>query len=99
MPEGSTLYLYGALAGRTLSEIPASDVIFKKKAITGFNMNEWKAELTREEFTKVSQHLQELFIAGELKTDIQGTFPLGDYEKALMQYIRSMSAGKVLLIP
>jgi len=99
MPEDSTLYLYGALAGRTLSEIPASDVIFKKKSIRGFNMNEWKAELSQEEFKKISKHLQELVISGELKTDIQGEFPLEDYEKALMQYIRSMSGGKILLKP
>jgi len=99
MPEGSTLYLYGALAGRTLSEIPASDVIFKKKAITGFNMNEWKAELSKDAFEKVSGHLQQLFISGDLKTEIQGSFPLADYEKGLMQYIRGMSDGKVLLIP
>jgi NADPH:quinone reductase-like Zn-dependent oxidoreductase len=99
MPEGSTLYLYGALSGRTLSEIPASDVIFKKKAITGFNMNEWKAELSKDAFEKISGHLQQLFISGDLRTEIQGSFPLADYEKGLMQYIRGMSDGKVLLIP
>jgi NADPH:quinone reductase-like Zn-dependent oxidoreductase len=99
MPEGSTLYLYGALAGRTLSEIPASDVIFKKKTITGFNMNEWKAKLPKDEFEKISRRLQQLFISGDLKTDIQGRFPLADYEKGLMQYIRGMSDGKILLIP
>lgn len=99
MPEGSALYLYGALSGKTLSELPASDVIFKKKSIQGFNMNEWKDDLSRENFDKVSGNLQALFLDGKLKTDIQGSFPLGEYEKALMQYIRGMSDGKVLLIP
>ncbi len=99
MPEGSTLYLYGALAGRTLSEIPASDVIFKKKSISGFNMNEWKEVLSSDDFEKVSQQLQELFLDGTLKTDIQASFPLEEYEKAIMQYIRAMSGGKVLLLP
>lgn len=99
MPKGSTLYLYGALSGRTLSEIPASDVIFKKKSILGFNMNEWKDNLSREGFDKVSGDLQTLFLEGKLKTDVQGSFPLDEYEKALMQYIRGMSDGKVLLIP
>jgi NADPH2:quinone reductase len=99
MPAGSTLYLYGALGGRTLSEIPASDVIFKKKSITGFNMNEWKEELSSNDFEKVSHQLQEMFLDGSMKTDIQASFPLLEIEKALMQYIRGMSAGKVLLIP
>jgi len=99
MPKKSTLYLYGALSGRTLSEIPASDVIFKKKSIQGFNMNEWKEQLSREEFLNISGELQELFISGKLKTDIQASFPLHDFNKALMQYIRGMSQGKVLLLP
>ncbi len=43
--------------------------------------------------------LQEFFVNGSLKTDIQGSFPLAEYDKALMQYIRSMSEGKVLLLP
>ena len=99
MPEDSKLFLYGALGGRTLSEIPASEVIFSKKSVRGFNMNEWKANLGKEAFLEISKQLQQLFIDNILKTDIQGSFPLSDAEKAMMQYIRDMSAGKVLLIP
>lgn len=99
MPADSRLYLYGALGGRTLSEIPAADVIFSKKSIHGFNMNDWKGELSVEALGEIIQELQGLFKEGVLKTDIQGSFPLADYEKALMQYIRDMSGGKVLLIP
>lgn len=97
MPANSMLYLYGALGGRTLSEIPASDVIFHKKSIRGFNMNEWKQKSGGKAFEDISQHLQSLFAEGILKTEIQGSFPLADYEKALMQYIRNMSGGKILL--
>jgi NADPH:quinone reductase-like Zn-dependent oxidoreductase len=99
MPEGSTLFLYGALGARTLMEIPASDIIFKKKRIHGFNMNEWKAALSEEEFIEISIKIQSLILQKKIKTDIQAAFRLDEYEKALMQYIRSMSAGKVLLKP
>jgi len=99
MPANSTLYLYGALGGRTLSEIPASDVIFNKKSIRGFNVNEWKENTDGRAFREISSHLQGLFKDGTLKTEIQGSFPLAEYEKALMQYIRGMSAGKVLFLP
>lgn len=96
MPEGGTLYLYGAMGASTLSEIPASDVIFKRKNVQGFNMNEWKEELMDGELEKVSIILQDLFIKGVLKTDIQGQFPLEEHGTALMQYIRNMSGGKIL---
>ena len=99
MPDDSMLYLYGALGGRTLSEIPATDVIFSRKSIQGFNMNEWKDKLDSKSFLDISTRLQEFFSEGILKTEIQGSFPLAEYEKALMQYIRGMSAGKVLLLP
>lgn len=96
MPKGSTLYLYGALGGSTLSEIPATDIIFNRKTIAGFNMNEWKAKLASGELVKISEQLQDLFIKGVLKTDIQGIFPLEEHGAALMQYIRGMSKGKIL---
>lgn len=96
MPEGGTLHLYGAMGASTLSEIPASDVIFKRKSVQGFNMNEWKEELNDGELEKASMVLQGLFINGVLKTDIQGQFPLKDHGPALMQYIRNMSGGKIL---
>lgn len=99
MPDGTSLYLYGALGARTLSEIPASDIIFKQKSVRGFNMNEWKKRLHRDAFRDISNKLQLMFAEGVLETGIQGTYPLRDYEQALMQYIRTMSEGKVLLIP
>lgn len=99
MPEGSGLYLYGALGSRTLSEIPATEVIFKKKFIRGFNMNEWKAALDRRSFDAISAGLQQAFLDGSLHTRIQGSWPLEKHAEALMQYIRNMSDGKIILTP
>lgn len=99
MPANSSLYLYGALGARTLSEIPATDVIFKNKHIHGFNMNEWKEQLTSESFKSIAKELEELFVKGTLMTQLQGSFKLSEHSDALMHYIRNMSGGKVLLIP
>ncbi len=99
MPKYATLYLYGALAGRTLSEIPALDIIFMNKIIRGFNVNEWKDEIGKAEFKMVSEHIQDLIANGTIKTRIQGKFQMKDVGAALMQYIRNMSGGKVLLMP
>lgn len=99
MPNNSVLYLYGALGARTLSEIPATDVIFKKKHIAGFNMNEWKNSLSSDNFDEVSSYLQKHFLEHDLETRIQGSFNLEDHENALMQYIRNMSGGKIVFKP
>ena len=99
MPDDSSLFLYGALAARTLSEIPATDVIFRKKHISGFNMNEWKLQLSEDNFQEISSYLQQQFIDKSLETRIQGIFKLDDYGQALMQYIRNMSGGKIILRP
>ncbi len=99
MPNHAILYLYGALAGRTLSEIPALDIIFRNKIIRGFNVNEWKDEIGKDKFKMVSEHIQGLIANGKIKTRIQGKFQLKDFGAALMQYIRNMSGGKVLLMP
>ena len=95
----AVLYLYGALAGRNLSEIPALDIIFRNKIIRGFNVNEWKDEIGKDKFKLLSGHIQDLILDGTIKTRIQGKFQLEDFGAALMQYIRNMSEGKVLLIP
>jgi hypothetical protein len=44
-------------------------------------------------------NIQSLILKGSLNTDVMDTLPLEEYEKALMGYIRNMSAGKVLLTP
>ena len=99
LPEGGTLYLYGALGARTLSGIPAGDVIFRRKSVRGFNMNEWKESLTKDGFENISSRLQEHFITGTLQTNIQTSFKLSEFNDALMHYIRNMSGGKVLMMP
>jgi NADPH:quinone reductase-like Zn-dependent oxidoreductase len=99
MPNHAILYLYGALAGRTLSEIPALDIIFRNKIIRGFNVNEWKDEIGKDKFKMVSEHIQGLIANGKIQTRIQGKFQMKDFGTALMQYIRNMSGGKVLLMP
>jgi NADPH:quinone reductase len=99
MPPGGTLYVYGALGSRQLADIPAADIIFEKKSVRGFNMNEWKENLDGKSFREISEKLQQLFISGKLKTLVQGTFLLEEYEEALFRYIRNMSAGKILLCP
>jgi NADPH:quinone reductase len=99
MPRGSELVIYGGLSGKSVGMINPLDIIFKAKSVRGFNLGDWKAEVGETYFQKVSEELQELMISSVLATRIQCTFALEEVQQAIEQYIRNMSAGKILFQP
>lgn len=99
MPPGSELVIYGGLSGKPVSLVNPLDIIFKAKTIRGFNLGDWKQEIGAVKFEKVSEQLQDLMIARTLETRIQCAYSLEQVQTALEQYIRNMSAGKILFQP
>lgn len=99
LPSGSDLVLYGGLSGQRLCDVKTMDLIFKDKKIKGFNLGDWKNKHSLEEYRDISKEVQELVLAGKMETTFQGKFKLEEHEKALTQYIRNMSKGKVLFTP
>jgi NADPH:quinone reductase-like Zn-dependent oxidoreductase len=99
LPDGSELVIYGGLSGKPVGDINTLDIIFKGKNIKGFNLGQWKNEIGLQQFQAVAEELQQLIVQGALLTRIQGTFKLDDVHQALEQYIRNMSAGKILFTP
>jgi len=99
MPPGSELILYGGLSGKPLGMINPLDIIFKAKMIRGFNLGDWKTEVGEDHFQQVSEQLQDLLINRIIFTRIQDTFPLEEVQRAIEQYIRNMSSGKILFQP
>ena len=99
MPAGATLVVYGGLSGKPLGALNPMDIIFKGKTVKGFNLNQWKKETDEKKFQEVSSILQQLILNHVLHTRIQGEFPLEEVQQAMEQYIRNMSAGKILFTP
>lgn len=99
MPAGATLIVYGGLSGKLLGHINPMDIIFKGKTVKGFNLHEWKKEAGEKKFMKVSSDLQHLISQKILQTKVQGIFSLEEVHQAMEQYIRNMSAGKILFKP
>lgn len=99
MPSGSEMVVYGGLSNKQISDINPMDIIFRNKLISGFNLVKWKGELPPFEFIKIIDELQQLFIKGELKTNIQGEFEINDIVQGLKTYLGNMSNGKVLIKP
>jgi NADPH:quinone reductase len=99
MLANSELIVYGGLSGLDLSNIDTLGIIFDHKKLSGFNLMDWMNALEEGEFEDISEYLQDLFINGTLKTDIQSTFKLEDIVKGIRAYIGNMSAGKILIKP
>jgi len=99
MPAGAQVILYGALSGEPVSSVDPMSIIFQKKSLRGFNLNDWLARTEREDFVAITDEIQDMIIRGEIKTGIQGTFKLDDVVRGIRTYIKSMSAGKIILTP
>ncbi len=100
MPPKSELIVYGGLSAKPISEIEVLDIIFKNKKISGFNLNEWiETKINIDEFSRISEELQQMFIKGEMKTKIQKSYKFDDVVKGMRQYLSNMSGGKILFIP
>lgn len=99
MPEGSRLVIYGGLSGKPAGQFDPLDIIFKGKVVQGFNLHDWKKDIGKKAFDETSWEIQQMMIDGLLTTRIQGTFSLEEIQQAMEQYIRNMSAGKILFIP
>jgi NADPH:quinone reductase-like Zn-dependent oxidoreductase len=99
MPPGSELVIYGGLSGKPAGLFSTLDIIFEGKKISGFNLGDWKKQKSDAEFAAISDYLQQLMVDGSLQTRIQGSFRLEEVQQAIEQYIRNMSAGKILFKP
>jgi NADPH:quinone reductase-like Zn-dependent oxidoreductase len=99
LPDGGEVILYGGLSGADVSGIDSLELIFKKKKLYGFNLNEWLELKGHSEVQNISSLIQELIVEEEFQTKIQATFKLDDLVKGIRTYIKSMSDGKVLIVP
>jgi NADPH:quinone reductase len=99
LPLHSDVVLYGGLAGGFISGIEPFDIIFRDKRLYGFNLTEWKQTKSKQEFDNINKSIQDLMIAGKLRSKIQASFKLDDVVNGIRTYIKSMSDGKILFKP
>jgi len=99
MPEGSELVVYGGLSNKSITEIDQMGIIFRKKAISGFNLLDWKEEIGQGKFDVISNELQQLIVCNKLSTQIQGEVKIVDIVQGLKTYLGNMSEGKMLIKP
>lgn len=99
MPEGSEIVVYGGLSNQDVSGVDTMGLIFKDKIVSGFNLPDWREMLDDEYFEVINKEMQERFISGTYKTRIQSRTDFDNVTKGLRDYLRQMSAGKILILP
>jgi len=98
MPKHSHVAVYGALTGEACSHISPADLIFRDKSISGLWLQtELQNVSTLTAYNMTTQAVD--MVRDELKSEVQGRFPLSKLREAVQQYKKNMSAGKVLIIP
>ena len=95
LPPGSTAYCYGLLSGDPAYAVPASDLIFKGKTLTGWWLSGELKDPARA--VKIVTGSFQNLAKGDYKSHIAKTFPHEKYQEAIEFYSKNASEGKVVL--
>ena len=95
MPNGSTIYIYGALQGGFVKDISVGDLIFRKQTITGFWLGTELTKFTPNDFMAMGQDVQKN-LKTVYKTEVK-VFDACDFEKAFEHTTKNSSEGKAVL--
>ena len=96
---GGKVVSFGALGGQPTALSVRQDLIYRQISHHGFWTLNWLRQATREEINALYQEIVGLVNSGELAVDIDQTYPLNQYAKALNHAEQYQRNGKVLFTP
>lgn len=99
LPEGSTVYVYGALSEEACDNIDPIELIFRRKTVTGFYLGSWLQERGSLGVLRAASRAQKMLIDGRIETKVQRTVSLEEAVAGLRQYVDHMTDGKLLIMP
>ena len=99
LPEGSTVYVYGALSEEACDNIDPTELIFRRKTVTGFYLGSWLQERGSLGVLRAASRAQKMLIDGRIETKVQRTVSLEEAVDGLRQYVDHMTDGKLLIMP
>ncbi|ADI37935.1 putative trans-2-enoyl-CoA reductase,mitochondrial [Waddlia chondrophila 2032/99] len=97
MPEKSFVFVYGALSGKPSAGVTPYSLIFQSKCVRGFWLSKWIKEKGVLRTLLAIRKVQQLMGSGGFHTTIREVVGPEKWSKALLEYSRSMSGGKILL--
>ena len=99
LPEGSTVFVYGALSEAACDNIDPIELIFHGKTVTGFYLGVWLRERGSLDVLRAASRAQKMLIDGRIETKVQRTVSLEEAVDGLRQYVDHMTDGKLLIMP
>ncbi|HVV82068.1 MAG TPA: zinc-binding dehydrogenase [Kofleriaceae bacterium] len=99
LPKESEVIVYGALSGEPCGAIDPMQLAFGHKRVRGFEIAAHLREAGLLASLRLAGAAQKLVATGRITTTIRARIPLRDAPSALPSYVRSMSDGKLLLLP
>lgn len=97
LAHGGTLVSYGGVSGAPVV-VPPADIIFRDLHVRGFWQKRWMDTTPRDEIAAAYAPLAALVADGTLRAPVAATYPLEQYQDALVHATRTEGAGKVLFI-
>jgi NADPH:quinone reductase len=99
MPPGATAYVYGALSQEACGNIDPIGLVFHNKTVTGFFLGNWLDKRGVIGILRAAGRVQRMIIDGRIGTVVQRRLKLDEVVDGLLQYVGSMTDGKVLIMP
>lgn len=98
LPPKGRVIMYGGLSGAAGSSVGAADVIFGDKAVEGFYVPTWLARKSLPQLVLLERRVTRM-LDSDLSTVDRAEVGLGGAAEAIADYHRSMTGGKVLIVP
>ncbi len=98
LAEGGTVVNYGLLSGEPC-QIRADQTIFKGITLTGFWLQKTLTSTAYPDLKKLYQDLGNQVLSGDLRVDVEATYPIEQIKDAVDHAGRSGRNGKILVLP
>ncbi len=98
LTDGGTAINYGLLSGRNC-EMTSHQLVFRQISLRGFWLVPWLTGMTAEEKESLYAGLAQRIADGQLRIDIEATYPIEDIKAAVAHARREGRKGKILVTP
>lgn len=98
MPAGGRVIVYGGLARDLRTAVSLPDIVFGDKSVEGFYVPTWLASKSLPQLVLLERRVPRL-LAGELGAVVRARVTLEEAPRAIEDYRRAMTGGKVLITP
>jgi NADPH2:quinone reductase len=95
----SRVVCYGVLDESPTFELSAMDILGGGCAVEGFYLGQWLPKQPPHRVLRIAFQLQRALAAGRIRTKVARRVDLEELPRAMLEYYRSMTAGKTLLRP